>query len=430
MRHKAGSPGDFVTAGIAAVFIAGLIYVGMLLLNSPGPLQEFTEFDNAIRITNVEEEKPVEPLRRKKIKEPEPPKQLPKTFVSKARPKAQKPRLNLSVPRFDADMLPGLQGDIALPRMELGSVSFSMDEVDERPEVLRSIPPEYPYTAKRSQVTGEVVVRMLVTASGIPSNLSIYKSDPPGVFDKSALNAAKRWKFRPGRYKGESVDTWVLLPLQIRVETMKIPYIPALLLCCLLASTPCRAELSAGARQTLHTAQQLIDAKKYGQAADMLQKFVNTQGKAEAQVWLSLGGALYKSGKKGPAAQAYAKGYAQHPGNKDLCLNAGITLYETKQYAQAATFLEKAYALQKPRKAELLFQAGSAFYQGKKYADAARVLQKLLAAQRTPNKDWIRLTIHALLNAGQNTRAESLILQYLNLSPGNLPTGSCWPDCI
>ncbi len=199
---------------------------------------------------------------------------------------------------------------------------------------------------------------------------------------------------------------------------MKIPYIPALLLCCLLASTPCRAELSAGARQTLHTAQQLIDAKKYGQAADMLQKFVNTQGKAEAQVWLSLGGALYKSGKKGPAAQAYAKGYAQHPGNKDLCLNAGITLYETKQYAQAATFLEKAYALQKPRKAELLFQAGSAFYQGKKYADAARVLQKLLAAQRTPNKDWIRLTIHALLNAGQNTRAESLILQYLNLSPG------------
>ncbi len=212
MRHKAGSPGDFVTAGIAAVFIAGLIYVGMLLLNSPGPLQEFTEFDNAIRITNVEEEKPVEPLRRKKIKEPEPPKQLPKTFVSKARPKAQKPRLNLSVPRFDADMLPGLQGDIALPRMELGSVSFSMDEVDERPEVLRSIPPEYPYTAKRSQVTGEVVVRMLVTASGIPSNLSIYKSDPPGVFDKSALNAAKRWKFRPGRYKGESVDTWCCCP--------------------------------------------------------------------------------------------------------------------------------------------------------------------------------------------------------------------------
>jgi protein TonB len=92
-----------------------------------------------------------------------------------------------------------------------------MDEVDEVPQVLRSIPPEYPYGAKRNRVEGEVVVRMLVTSKGVPTNLSIESATPANVFEKAALSAAKRWKFRPGRYKGQAVDTWVLLPFNFEL---------------------------------------------------------------------------------------------------------------------------------------------------------------------------------------------------------------------
>ena len=65
---------------------------------------------------------------------------------------------------------------------------------------------------RRNRVEGEVVVRMLVTKEGKPQNLSVESSTPAGVFDEVALMAAKRWRFKPGRYRGEAVDTWVLLP--------------------------------------------------------------------------------------------------------------------------------------------------------------------------------------------------------------------------
>lgn len=53
---------------------------------------------------------------------------------------------------------------------------------------------------------------MLVNKEGLPKNLSIHSATPAGVFDEAALKAAKRWRFQPGKYKGQAVDTWVLLP--------------------------------------------------------------------------------------------------------------------------------------------------------------------------------------------------------------------------
>jgi protein TonB len=217
MIQRAKASGDFVAASMAAVMVAGLIYVGVLLLNDSQQKGDFTEVEGAIRIAQAQKDKPVEPLKRKKLKETEPPKTLPKTFSSKAKPKSVKPRMNIATPSFSADMHPGLKGGIAMPVGDLGGIGFNMDEVDEVPQVLRSIPPEYPYGAKRNRVEGEVVVRMLVTSKGVPTNLSIESATPANVFEKAALSAAKRWKFRPGRYKGQAVDTWVLLPFNFEL---------------------------------------------------------------------------------------------------------------------------------------------------------------------------------------------------------------------
>lgn len=217
MLRTARMTGDYVLGAVLALCIAGGVYVGVLLLNQAEKPREVTVAEGAIRLAKAEREQAEPPPRREKPEETEPPEQLPKTFSSEARTRDVKPRMDLSTPSFSADVHPGLSGGIALPRMELGGAGFSLDEVDEVPRALRSIPPQYPYAAKRHHVEGEVVVRMLVTSRGEPIRLSIDRSDPPGVFDKAALSAAKRWKFRPGRFQGKAVDTWVLLPFKFEL---------------------------------------------------------------------------------------------------------------------------------------------------------------------------------------------------------------------
>ncbi|TIH15951.1 energy transducer TonB [Marinifilum sp. JC120] len=215
MTRTARDSSEFFLATLASVVIAGLIYIGMQQLNNVEQSTDFTVVEGAIRIAQPQKDSVVETLKHKRLKEPEPPKQLPKTFSSQNKAKALKPVMNINVPNFSADMHPGLGGGISIPATDLGGfggIGFSMDEVDETPQVMRSIPPQYPYGAKRNHIEGGVVVRMLVDAKGAPTNLSIHSATPEGIFEEAALNAAKRWRFRPGKYKGKAVDTWVLLP--------------------------------------------------------------------------------------------------------------------------------------------------------------------------------------------------------------------------
>ena len=99
-----------------------------------------------------------------------------------------------------------------MPRLELGVTDFELNEVDEKPVALRRVAPEYPYQAQRSHQKGKVVIRMLVTREGQSANISVHSATPKGVFEKAALSAARRWTFRPGKYKGQAVNTWVLVP--------------------------------------------------------------------------------------------------------------------------------------------------------------------------------------------------------------------------
>lgn len=204
--------GEFAASCLCAVFVAGLIYIGVLMLNDAPTSKGAEVIEGAIRLAQPQHDKVEPELKRKKFDEVEPPKQLPKTFTTKAQSKPAKPIMQVNTPAFSAEMHPGLLGEIALPSGDFGGVGFSMDEVDDIPQVVRSVPPDYPYVAKRNRVEGEVVVRMLVATEGMPQNLTIHLSTPAGVFDEAALRAAKRWRFKPGRYKGQSVDTWVLLP--------------------------------------------------------------------------------------------------------------------------------------------------------------------------------------------------------------------------
>ncbi len=95
---------------------------------------------------------------------------------------------------------------------------FGLEEVDKPPRVVRKIPPDYPYRARRRNLRGMVTVRFLVTEKGDVDRLSVVRADPEGVFEKNVVSAVRRWRFSPGIYEGRPVATWVELPIRFRLN--------------------------------------------------------------------------------------------------------------------------------------------------------------------------------------------------------------------
>ncbi|MEL7448891.1 MAG: energy transducer TonB [Pseudomonadota bacterium] len=68
------------------------------------------------------------------------------------------------------------------------------------------IPARYPENARLKGVEGYVTLRFTVTETGAVADPVILRSDPPGVFDRSALRAVLKWKYQPQLADGKPVS--------------------------------------------------------------------------------------------------------------------------------------------------------------------------------------------------------------------------------
>jgi TonB family protein len=73
------------------------------------------------------------------------------------------------------------------------------------PRLIHRVNPEYPAALRRSGVKGAVEIEALIGTDGVPREVKVVKSDHPAL-SPLALNAVKRWRFRPGTLDGEPVD--------------------------------------------------------------------------------------------------------------------------------------------------------------------------------------------------------------------------------
>jgi TonB family protein len=68
------------------------------------------------------------------------------------------------------------------------------------------VSPEYPQTALDSKLAGVVTLEFTVRAKGETSDVRVTDSSPPGVFDKAAVTAVKRWRYDPVKVNGAPVE--------------------------------------------------------------------------------------------------------------------------------------------------------------------------------------------------------------------------------
>jgi TonB family protein len=93
---------------------------------------------------------------------------------------------------------------------------FELIDVDEPPQPLVQVQPEYPEEARKAGLEGRVIVVAVVDENGDVIEASIYRSDNP-IFNEAALEAAKKMKFKPGRQKDIAVKVKVLIPFVFRL---------------------------------------------------------------------------------------------------------------------------------------------------------------------------------------------------------------------
>ncbi len=78
--------------------------------------------------------------------------------------------------------------------------------------------PRYPAQALSRKIEGWVMVRFNITKEGTVDSVEVVDSKPKGVFEREAVRAAWRYKFKPKLVDGKPVEQVATLPFEFTLE--------------------------------------------------------------------------------------------------------------------------------------------------------------------------------------------------------------------
>ena len=85
-------------------------------------------------------------------------------------------------------------------------------------DYLHNPPPDYPRMSVRLGEQGQVMVKVLIGADGVPQKAELQNSSGFERLDKAALDAAMRWRYVPGKRGGVAETMWYLLPMTFNLK--------------------------------------------------------------------------------------------------------------------------------------------------------------------------------------------------------------------
>jgi TonB family protein len=85
------------------------------------------------------------------------------------------------------------------------------------PQLIEQAKPEYSEALRLAGIDGQVVVQFGVDATGAVENVTVFKSDHPEL-DVPAVEAVKKWKFKPAMKDGQPVETRIIrVPISFNI---------------------------------------------------------------------------------------------------------------------------------------------------------------------------------------------------------------------
>ena len=190
-----------ISALLAVGVTFGLFLFMFKLISSGGNNQEELEAIAGIHFGPVEIPDDVLTKNRRIPKKPPPPKNPPPP------PKMQVSKMDQSVQNMPILDLPNL--DVPMSGGEgmfIGNFA-SVDRTEEGDIIpIVVIRPMYPRDAAMKGLEGWVKVEFTITAIGTVKDPRVIDSKPPRVFNREAIRAILKWKFKPRVVDGVAVD--------------------------------------------------------------------------------------------------------------------------------------------------------------------------------------------------------------------------------
>ena len=188
-------------AAILAVGVTFGLFIFMYKLISSGDsVNQDLETISGIRFGPVDIPDELQTRERKKPKPPPPPKEPPpppKMQIQQQEVVQNMPQID--VPNIDNPMVGG-EG------IYLGSFS-QIDKTEEGDVIpIVRINPMYPRDAQIRGLEGWVRLEFTITEVGTVKNPKVIEADPPRVFNREALRAILKWKFKPRVIDGVAVE--------------------------------------------------------------------------------------------------------------------------------------------------------------------------------------------------------------------------------
>lgn len=94
---------------------------------------------------------------------------------------------------------------------------FDAGELQKRPEAVSQVAPTYPAELRKAKIEGAVTLVFVLGEDGRVEDPRVENSSR-AEFEKPALDAIRKWRFRPGMKDGQPVRTFIRMPMRFRVS--------------------------------------------------------------------------------------------------------------------------------------------------------------------------------------------------------------------
>lgn len=193
-----------VSVALAAVVAFALFWLMHYLILAGGDKRHESQSYNTVDFVRLKRDERLETKTRTKPEKPPPPKKPPPPPDLEVQQQA---------PQQEAPV-PFKMPNLNLPTNVTGGPflgSFSQSDAasfgDGELVALVDIAPVYPQRALRGGIEGTVTLKITVNPDGTVKSVRVVKANPPGLFDASAISAARRSKFKPRIVNGEAQES-------------------------------------------------------------------------------------------------------------------------------------------------------------------------------------------------------------------------------
>lgn len=106
---------------------------------------------------------------------------------------------------------------LLLAALVFGSVNALADDAIEAPVPVRMVPPKFPSEMRREGTGGVVTVKCTIDEKGNVTEPVVEKASND-AFVAPALEALRKWKFKPAKKAGAPIALKVSIPIQFSIS--------------------------------------------------------------------------------------------------------------------------------------------------------------------------------------------------------------------